>query len=234
MSGAGAAARARADAHRAYIARTWGRLSVAEQAAARGITHGQVLKLRMGLQRAGRVSPTTRRCSPRWPPRATEQIRRMRAAGASAANIAATFGRSVEALHTYCRAHKIDMTTRAAWGARELARLFDVDKDVIPTWRDVLQPGLPPHRRWSVSRAQLIAFVAERAYWPQYNPERIGDPEIAAAARYARRMAGGAWLHSAAWAVQHGYAATTARRWCQQGRLEAIKCGRAWYVWVRR
>lgn len=234
MSGAGAAARARADEHRAYIARTWGRLSVAQQAAARGISPGQVRKLRMGLQRAGRVSPTTRRHSPHWPPRAAEQIRRWRAAGASAADIAAALGRSLEALHSYCRTRGIDMTTRAAWGAREIARLFDVDKDVIPAWRGVLQPGLPPHRRWSVNRAQLIAFVGERAYWPQYNPERIGDPEIAAAARYARRMADGAWVYSAAWAAQHGCAATTARRWCQQGRLEAVKAGRAWYVWVRR
>ncbi len=226
-----AAQQARADAHRAYIIRTWGRLSVAQQAKARGVSESWICRLRSELLRAGRVSHETRHGSPRWPRRAAEQIRRMRQDGASAIEIAATFGRSVEALHVFCRTRQIDMTTRAAWDARSAARLLDVGKDVMASWRDILAPGTPPKRPWSVSRRQLIAFVADRRYWPHYSPERINDPEIAAAARYARRMAGGEWLHSTAWAQQHHLADTTVRRWCQRGRLDAIKAGRAWYVW---
>lgn len=214
-------------ANRDYILRTWGKQSLAQQAAALGISVPTVKKHRRSLICAGVAQPT-RRSRP-YPPDTSRRIRLMLAQGATVAQVARALRRSPKAIETFCTDHGISIYAARTncWTAYSAARVFGVHPKTARAWFDAM--GIAP--RAYATRAQVGAFLENRAWWPTYDPERIIDPELAASARFARRMARGQWVPVLRYSAAHYYSPATVREWCRNGKVTSLRCQGLWYVW---
>lgn len=220
---------------RDYIVRTWGRATVAQQAAALHLSASYVRRLRSELLRAGAVSAQRRKANPLWP---ADTLRRVRAglrAGRSITDIARDFRRDADGLLAHCNANGLHVSAERVghvWQALDIAHMFDVQEKRVRQWRAALGAKTRAQGHWRITRAQLLAFVAKREYWPAYTPDAIRDPDIRAAARFERLRAGGDWEPIMAWAYRHGWAPSTARRWCANGTIpNALRTTAGWFVW---
>jgi hypothetical protein len=86
--------------------------------------------------------------------------------------------------------------------AAAAARLFGVQVHTVSAWARL---GWLPEARSSIGdprgerahfafvRADLVAFLANRASWVAWEPAQLADPELAAYARLQRQAAGGRW-----------------------------------------
>lgn len=236
------AAIARADAHRAYIARTWRRSTPAQQARALGLSLHYVLRLRSQLIRAGVCDPTQRAGKAR--PWATATIReiitRIRA-GYDLEAIAPHYGVTPDSISAalLARGYTVEQLRAGhVWTQYGLARLFGVDTYTMEVWVRAgwLVPTTPPTRRKArrlFTRAGVQVMLRNRLTWPAWAPEQIADADLRAYARFARTQAGGRWVKAQDKARRMGYSPRSVGSLVRHGTFgaETVRVAGAWFVW---
>lgn len=245
----------------AYLIRTHETHSTRQQAQELGLSDGCVRRNRAELYRAGLLQKTRRKHN--RPFSADERARTLALlhTGMRLGDIAAAVGRGrssvsfflcsqgvdVRALHdaaqTYTQLQCSKMlgisntTVRrlCAAGALPSARLGPPRPN---TKRRKARDGhtIGDRRHYLISRADLIAFLANRRYWMVWHAAGVRDDDLRRLAELYRRATPGEWLTLRAVVTSQHYAKNTTDEWVARGwpgpGWEVELWGNTRYIWI--
>lgn len=86
-------------------------------------------------------------------------------------------------------------------------------------------------RHWLINDADLLAFLAYRPAWPDWDPAAMTDPDWRRQAQELRDAADGHWLTPAEVGAQLHADRNSVIRWTHDGRLPAMTRKRHIYIW---
>jgi hypothetical protein len=177
----------------------------------------------------------------RWTAAEEQEILELVQAGMSWPQIERKTGRSTASIwaHFTSIGQSIRDLRRTVGGCRstyELSQLMGVGAWLVDRWvaaGEIAATRLTKTQRIRyVTDDALMAFLADRAAWPDWEPAAITDPDWRAYAQELRDAAGGRWLDTTALVQRYHVSQQRAWEWCKHGLIPGrYRRGRFWYVW---
>jgi len=157
-----------------------------------------------------------------------ELIRR----GWSDERIGHRLGRTPQAVNRTRKSHGIPSRQRAMLSAQHVARLLGMPcSKRVARWlrhgwlRGRLGQGCGPNRQWYIERRELLAFLADPAYWPLWDPELIRQPSLKAWALKRRGRRDGRYITTRQAGQALGLVHRVVSDYVRRGLLPAVRHG---------